>query len=173
MDKGACDDCLKCLFIADACRKNHLKCVQRLVAAGADLNSTKRSAPGEGEFSPLHLAQSNATGVAIIDCLIDAGANVNQKTRWGITPIYMYQQTDIYERTITCKLIINGAIIKPGTGYHRSIRNLFWKFKTMKASIEKLLLCRSCKLDRNIVKHIAKHLWSMRLASLLEKEENK
>ena len=72
-----------------AVRQNCLVCVERLLAAGADINK-----PDPDNISPLIIALLNMR-FDIARYLVEQGADVNQWDYWGRTPLYMATDMNI------------------------------------------------------------------------------
>lgn len=75
--------------LAGLCFVNALECAKLLVSPGADINRGR----DESMETPLHHALAGGADIEVIRLLIDAGANVNAKTKPGIDSYNFYGST--------------------------------------------------------------------------------
>ncbi len=81
--------CHHCTKLQDSV---HVEKAQSLIANGANVNEVdKREANGDGGNSPLWYAAQGLSGggVSVAQLLVQAGADVNAKGEFGMTPLHM------------------------------------------------------------------------------------
>ncbi|KAL9121160.1 MAG: hypothetical protein Q9187_002285 [Circinaria calcarea] len=65
-----------------AARRSDPTCTKLLLKAGADPHHVN-----DRNFNALHYAAENQNGREMIECLVEAGVDVNKRTIWGCTPL--------------------------------------------------------------------------------------
>ncbi|MCL2144046.1 MAG: ankyrin repeat domain-containing protein [Endomicrobia bacterium] len=90
---------------------NKPKVIQALIDAGADINVKN----AKDERTPLLIAAGNANNTEIIDILVKAGSNIEEKDKYGYTPLMLalknnYAHPDIAIALIKYKADVNAAL---------------------------------------------------------------
>ena len=97
--------------------------VKMLVAAGADVNAKIPDGTYQDE-TPLHFAAQHAD-LAVLEALIESGANVNARNSSGRTPLFLTNKSSCYNKNTTAQRLCRGCLLKNGTD--TSIRDKYGK----------------------------------------------
>jgi len=97
-------DCKSALY--EACRAGHLRVVQALIRAGADVNLL--STPDKD--TALHAACTFGRSVEVVEALLNAGANVDIRNKYGATALLLIldpEGTYIRNKVEIARLLLN------------------------------------------------------------------
>ena len=114
-----------------AAEKGDLDAVEKLIAAGANVNSTNKN----GE-TPVYIA-SKTGHEKVVEKLISSGADVNQITQYSVTPLMIasgHGYDKIVEKLIAGGAIINKSAISGLTALHLA------SMKGQEKAVEKLIV---------------------------------
>jgi ankyrin repeat protein len=143
--------------------------VEYLIKIGANVNCAT-----DVWWPPL-LKASYDGNIVIAKILIEAGADVNYQTKDGVTALRWVIDHDSYEMV---KLLINhGASMPDRSNHHTKVPERITKYianrTALNQSIILILTLHKQKLnqspvwfikqDKNVIKMIGKHLWSLRM----------
>jgi ankyrin repeat protein len=128
--------------------------VELLLASGADVNGGIRS------LSPLFLAVASGQK-ALVELLIDKGANIAVKGDEDVTPLYMATKTDSKE--IAELLIARGAEVDPRTksGY----TPLLWAAHQGNKDLAELLIAHGANVNSKDIQSRTPLVWALLTAS--------
>jgi len=96
-------DCKSALY--EACKAGHLPVVQALIRAGADVNFL--SWPDEN--TALHGACTSGKRVEVVEALLNAGANVDTRNKYGVTALILIldaEATHVRNRVDIARLLL-------------------------------------------------------------------
>lgn len=149
--QGSC-----CKTVWKAIFNRHVDCFKRLFSSVNECDYF--------DATLLHEAV-NSRSMEILTILIDSGANVNAKTKTGYTPLRF-----AVDQKIAHKLIVNGAC---STSFNQQ-NYAFERYSNFRTQVSVTLWCKYSTLAYpDVVRHIGKHLWSMRLDFLNLEEEDR
>jgi len=106
-----------------AAHSGKIKAAELLLSLGADIEARDRCYE-----TPLHHAVMGFPNLAMVEFLLDNGADINAKTDYGTTPLIMI--TDYAEERVGALPILELLLERGAAGVEDAIKHLLWVEKT-------------------------------------------